>query len=409
MTEGVTNDVSAIDQFALLADESANWKIAGLRQLERSLLALNEFATSLSAERDLSVIVSWRPDTPVGVKWIPHRRLTSRVRVTQAETSAPLPAGIPVLSTHFFLGRNSFAQILSALPLPRTTQSSGGIASEWSALSAEVEASSLVDLPALTGGNAKYLRDAAEINKCEEEFLRGAGKSQDGLVSRFINRPLSCKVTRQLLKFSIGPTAWTVGIFVLPLLAFFFLVRGDYLNVAIGAALFQLYSILDGCDGEIARAKYLESRRGGRIDDFLDMIGSVLFVTGLGLGLSLTHHHAYAWEGFLGAAVILANEIILRRTRRETESTATSLNGLLYARHREMVEHSGLLVLGEKNARWLIQFTKRDVAIAVFLLLALANLAPWILHLWITVSTVTLVLTVRAGARRRHAALQTQP
>ena len=139
------------------------------------------------------------------------------------------------------------------------------------------------------------------------------------------------------------------------------------------------------------------------------MIGSVLFVTGLGWGLSFTHRHAYAWEGLLCAAVILANEIVLRRTRRETDSASTSLNGLLYARHRKMVEHSGLLVLGEKNARWLIQFTKRDVAIAVFLLLALANLAPWILHLWITVSTVTLVLTVRAGARRRHAALQTQP
>lgn len=405
----MTNDASVIDQFVLLADESANWKIAGLRQLERSLLALNEFAPSISAERDLSVIVYWRPDTPAGVKWIPHRRLTSGVRVTQAETSAPLPAGIPVLSTHLFLGRNSFAQVLSTLSLPRTAQSLGDTASEWSALSAECEGTCLSNQAAMAAAKARYLSHYADIDECEEQFLRGAGKSQDGMVSRFINRPLSRRVTRQLLKFSIEPTAWTVGIFVLPLLAFLFLVRGDYLNVAIGAALFQLYSILDGCDGEIARAKYLESRRGGRIDDFLDMIGSVLFVTGLGWGLSFTHRHAYAWEGLLCAAVILANEIVLRRTRRETDSASTSLNGLLYARHRKMVEHSGLLVLGEKNARWLIQFTKRDVAIAVFLLLALANLAPWILHLWITVSTVTLVLTVRAGARRRHAALQTQP
>jgi len=41
----------------ILADESANWKIAGLRQLERVVLAVNEFAESKKLESRIDVIV----------------------------------------------------------------------------------------------------------------------------------------------------------------------------------------------------------------------------------------------------------------------------------------------------------------------------------------------------------------
>src|SRR3954453_12729868 len=43
----------------ILADESADWKIAGLRQLDRLALSLNEFAEAHDAER-VSVGVSWK-------------------------------------------------------------------------------------------------------------------------------------------------------------------------------------------------------------------------------------------------------------------------------------------------------------------------------------------------------------
>jgi len=82
-------------------------------------------------------------------------------------------------------------------------------------------------------------------------------KPQDGFVSRFLNRPISRRITSFLLKFPLHPNAWTISIFVLPVIASVFLARGDYVSVIIGAAVFQAFSILDGCDGEIARAKNL--------------------------------------------------------------------------------------------------------------------------------------------------------
>jgi hypothetical protein len=64
-----------------------------------------------------------------------------------------------------------------------------------------------------------------------------------------------------------------------------------------------------------------------------------------------------------------------------------------------MIEHSGLLNLGEQFAWWLFQLTKRDMAVFVFLVLALLGLADWILHLWTTVAAVSLVLSAIAVIR----------
>jgi hypothetical protein len=50
------------DHVIVLADESADWKIAGLRQLERLVLALDELATSISSQRKIDIFIFWRPD-----------------------------------------------------------------------------------------------------------------------------------------------------------------------------------------------------------------------------------------------------------------------------------------------------------------------------------------------------------
>src|SRR5207245_11065829 len=97
--------------------------------------------------------------------------------------------------------------------------------------------------------------------------------------------PISRVITRLLLKLPITPNTWTMLIFAPALVAFVFLVRGDYTGFLAGTALFQLINILDGCDGEIARAKYLDSERGRRLDAFCDFVANLIFVLCLGIGL----------------------------------------------------------------------------------------------------------------------------
>ena len=218
-------------------------------------------------------------------------------------------------------------------------------------------------------------------------------KPQDGFVSRFLNRPISRRITRFLLKFPIHPSAWTISIFVLPIIACVFFVRGDYISVVIGAAIFQAFSILDGCDGEIARAKNLESKFGERLDQFCDFLASLLYVLALGLGL----HRSI--EGIVCAVLITANEWLLRAGKTEMSVASSTLHESLYPRHRGMIGHSGLLNLGERFVWWLFQLTKRDMAVFVFLILASLGLAGWILHLWIIVAGASLILSAIAAIR----------
>jgi phosphatidylglycerophosphate synthase len=218
-------------------------------------------------------------------------------------------------------------------------------------------------------------------------------KPQDGFVSRFLNRPISSRVTRVLVKFPIHPSAFTASIFVFPVIAGVFLVRGDYLSILIGAAIFQLFSILDGCDGEIARAKNLESKFGERLDNLCDFLGSLIFVVALGIGV---HHFK---EGVVCALLITANEWLLHWGTGVTRLASEDFHDSFYARHHGMVSHSGLLVLGERFVWWLFQLTKRDVAVFFFLVLALLNLGVWILHLWTIAAGVALVITAIATAR----------
>jgi phosphatidylglycerophosphate synthase len=218
-------------------------------------------------------------------------------------------------------------------------------------------------------------------------------KPQDGFVSRFLNRPISSRMTSLLVKFPIHPTAFTASIFVLPLVAGVFFLRGDYLSILIGAAIFQVFSILDGCDGEIARAKNLESKFGERLDNICDFLASLIYVVALGTGL---HHFK---EGIVCALLIMANEWLLRWGTGAKRVGSEDFHESFYARHHGMIGHSGLLDLGERFVFWLFQLTKRDVAIFFFLVLALLNLGIWILHLWTLAAGVSLIISAIATAR----------
>lgn len=218
-------------------------------------------------------------------------------------------------------------------------------------------------------------------------------KPQDGFVSRFLNRPISRRITRVLLKLPIRPNGCTIAIFVLPVIASVFLTRGDYLSVVIGAAVFQVFSILDGCDGEIARAKNLESKFGERLDNFCDFLASLLYVLALGWGLN---HWS---EGIICAALITTNEWLLRYSPGGMWADSSALNESFYARHHGMIEHSGLIDLGERFVWWLFQLTKRDMALFVFFILALLGYAYWILNLWTIVASASVVLSAIAALR----------
>ena len=380
--------ITKICRAVILADDSAVWRVAGLRQLERLALAVNELAVARGEEVELCVL--WSPDFPPSQRFLPRHPRLSPVEFP----TAPLTSVDLLLSTRIFLHRYS-----SSFRLKIESKKYEHLLPNFAQLYDEVRATWESSGPA---EGWDYLEDSAQVAACEKRFLRGSGKSQDGLVSRFINRPISRAISRVLLKTSITPSAWTLAIFILPLVGAVFLARGDYASVIAGLIVFQFYSILDGCDGEIARAKYLESSRGRQLDNWCDNLGNLLMVLSLGYGLSLRSTAAsfYFFESIIVAGLIAANELLLIFPAPITGKA----NSALYPRHQRMVEGSGLLFFGERFAGWLIQLTKRDVALLAFLFLAIADRPAWILHLLGAVAAISSLLVLKSFARPRPGA-----
>lgn len=389
-----------IRRVLILADESADWKIAGLRQLDRLALTLNEFAGGVQR---LSVCVFWKGES----RWLPAPAPLANLELTDQATEflADESAIDLVLSTHVFLYRDSIPELLTNSPAPAHVTADGLWQSHLNSFSAT--------FPARLRGHTpqpwRFLSSRREIPSCERSFLRHNGKSQDGLVSRHLNRRISRWLSRRLLQLPLTPSTWSALIFALPLAASIMIARGTYSGFIIGCAVYQLYSILDGCDGEIARAKFLQSEFGRRLDSFCDLLGNMLLAVSLGVGLARQAHEPlrsewfYLAEGIAAAVLIATSEgiVFARRTRGETgRAPSGRWNGALYQRHHEFLERSGILVLGEKFAWWLVQLTKRDMAMLAFLLLAILGWPAGILHLLFAVAGVSSVLAGNAFLRQ---------
>ncbi|MFQ5880997.1 MAG: NTP transferase domain-containing protein [Candidatus Methylomirabilales bacterium] len=131
--------------------------------------------------------------------------------------------------------------------------------------------------------------DHQTLKKAENRLLATLKKTSDGLISRYVNRPISTRMTRHLVKMDLTPTQISVVSFILSLLGAYFFFLGGYMNLLIGAVFAQLSSVIDGCDGEVARLKYQITKFGGWFDAVLDRYADGFLLLGLTYSVYLTH------------------------------------------------------------------------------------------------------------------------
>ncbi|WP_433968556.1 lysylphosphatidylglycerol synthase domain-containing protein [Tunturiibacter gelidiferens] len=121
----------------------------------------------------------------------------------------------------------------------------------------------------------------------EAKLDRWLVKPTDGIFAR-MNRRISVPISRQLIKFPITPnmvSMFTLGVGVA---SGAFFACGGYWNVLAGAVLSVWASILDGCDGEVARLKLLESDFGCWLETVCDYLYYLLIFAGMAIGLIRT-------------------------------------------------------------------------------------------------------------------------
>ncbi len=387
----MTNEACDFSRWVILADESATWKIAGLRQLDRVVLALSEFVAAKDSPID--VVIFWDPALSTTARCLPRHPKLNRVRPTEALGSAQ--PGDPVLSTRIFVERGRLGDFLSAILVTKIQGAIVDLAQSWN----ELTTSSREKLPGVRGDGWSYLHDPDDIANCEKEFLRRTGKAKDGIVSRHFNRRVSQWVTRRMLKFSITPNMCTMSIFALSMIGCWFLLIGNYVGFLLGTAIFQLANILDGCDGEIARSRYLESEIGSRIDRGCDFLANLIFILCLGMGLSrqpglqLSARITYLSESVFAVVFMAARS-------KQYILDLFKLDQVISGEEEEIIIDTSHRVFGRGLAAFLYKLTKRDAAFLGFFLLALIGQASFVLHFYFIFVLLTWLFVLKDSARR---------
>jgi phosphatidylglycerophosphate synthase len=134
----------------------------------------------------------------------------------------------------------------------------------------------------------------------ERKLDRWLVKPTDGLFAQ-MNRRISIPISRQLIKYPITPNMVTLFTLGVSLLAGVFFALGGYWNTLLGALLSVWASILDGCDGEVARLKLQSSKFGCWLETVCDYLYYVFIFVGMSVGLTRSRGtEAYlVWGGIL--------------------------------------------------------------------------------------------------------------
>ncbi|NVL91813.1 MAG: NTP transferase domain-containing protein [Desulfobacterales bacterium] len=106
-------------------------------------------------------------------------------------------------------------------------------------------------------------------------------KQNDGPISQHLNRPISIRISQYLARYPITPNQISLISFLLSILAAALFCIEGYPALLGGGILAQVASIIDGCDGEIARLKYQESDFGAWLDAVLDRYADAFLLFGL--------------------------------------------------------------------------------------------------------------------------------
>ncbi|OLB98727.1 MAG: hypothetical protein AUH30_07035 [Candidatus Rokubacteria bacterium 13_1_40CM_68_15] len=132
------------------------------------------------------------------------------------------------------------------------------------------------------------LGSAGDVARAETWLLRSLIKHNEGFMSRHFERRISLALTRRLASTSVTPNVMTLTSLAIGLAgAPFFLSAAPALQLT-GALLFLVHSVLDGCDGELARLKFLQSRGGAILDFWGDNTVHVAVFVCIAVGWSLS-------------------------------------------------------------------------------------------------------------------------
>jgi 1L-myo-inositol 1-phosphate cytidylyltransferase / CDP-L-myo-inositol myo-inositolphosphotransferase len=211
--------------------------------------------------------------------------------------------------------------------------------------------------------------------RAEWALIRRMNKSYEGPVDALINCRFSMRITRLLARRSLAvtPNHVTIAAIVVGFIASVLASRGEWITFAIAGVLLELNSILDSCDGELARLRYQFSKLGQWLDNLSDDIVDNLFIVAVGVGIG----GVWQWLGLAAACGRLFVSIV------------TYVSVYLRTGTGDIFSFRWWFETGNKSVdelykptsigTWLRSFGRRDTFVFVWMLACIANFPYWVI------------------------------
>ena len=177
---------------------------------------------------------------------------------------------------------------------------------------------------------------------------------------------------------------------------------GSWAVMVVGFACQHLQSVLDGCDGELARVRMQQSKLGAWLDTFVDDVLNVLVTAAVGVGVARAGAGDWASVvGVGGAAMLVASNVIIMADMRRQRATGDLMDMVWWFSGGKKLGAAAAPSADRRPGIGDILFTmgRRDSALLLWLVFALVGLpvlalimAGIIALAWFVASVVQLVV-----------------
>jgi phosphatidylglycerophosphate synthase len=185
------------------------------------------------------------------------------------------------------------------------------------------------------GRLALHVRTREDLAPAEQTIRRSSYKDTDNTLARW-NRNVSLPISIALIRTPVTANQLSVALVALGFYSAWLFSLGHYWTGALGGFLSLAASVLDGCDGEIARLKYQESALGCWIETFGDYSYYIAIFVGLTVGaVRITGWPIFYWLGALAlAGTLIAFALLIYLRSRITAGQPEKLHTIAKARFK---------------------------------------------------------------------------
>ena len=180
------------------------------------------------------------------------------------------------------------------------------------------------------------IADAAALPAAEQIIRRSSYKDTDNTLARF-NRSMSLPISVALIRTPLTANQLSVALVAIGFYSAWLFSTGNYWAGVLGGFLSLAASVMDGCDGEIARLKYQESALGCWIETFGDYSYYIAIFIGLTVGAARrTGWHGFYWLGGIAlAGTLVAFALLIYLRSRITAGQPEKLHAIARDRFQQ--------------------------------------------------------------------------